>query len=703
MDVTKGQQVFWALLILLVTAEETFASRVTIRTHGDLWAGTNSDIDLTLRIISLSGSTRNIYCDFPCERSDWCLRRSEDTAPCDDFNGILKSVTVRSHGGGPHPSWRVDWVKVSDGGRDYILQFDVWMDPGDYSTREVQVGIAPVMHSCLGRMKRMVNGSEKDTTEALCADNIATSSTTWVKMRPGDDSWIEFEAEWETSFQGPSSTDWPRPYYIDDHGIGVISAAVDWWLVRDGTNVMDGTVRCLDCGISKDSPKTSMHDCKKNVNMTVKPQHGDRLYFRVKSRNGGYVKIRNYDGTSNYIVNPPVYFSGREIAHTAHFTFDLNPPYHCSVLGSCTDNMLDRGKAITKDAHINLHWSGWRDDDSGISEYEYEVFMLAPTGEYLQERQPAIAGGKIGPNVTEMSIVLNETGVYSIVLTVEDSCGPDNGNFISARRFLIFDNSSTVEVDTSRHTMWVDSVGGSSTWQTDLQDSTGHGQKVVVKWPDHFYNHLHRHNKFLNPIDDHQLSSISSQYEERTGIPPETRSREEIPNVNGIVLFQTDWAVDHEGGRSLTGPPGNWTNVTDMITDRETFITAYVRPSDTGGLGKLVRCKLYKGRSRDVMITALTDYGWKDQNTVLNDVTDTEDAWRYSYLMTSCFWNRRDPYRRFDELAELPPPDPLTWLLRAGRNVFKTATSYFQDGGRSIGKATDQSKLVLTKSKNIDG
>ncbi|XP_078580629.1 uncharacterized protein LOC144864429 [Branchiostoma floridae x Branchiostoma japonicum] len=126
-----------------------------------------------------------------------------------------------------------------------------------------------------------------------------------------------------------------------------------------------------------------------------------------------------------------------------------------------------------------------------------------------------------------------------------------------------------------------------------------------------------------------------------------------------------------------------------QITDRETFITAYVRPSDTGGLGKLLRCKLYKGRSRDVMITALTDYGWKDQDTVLNDVTGTDDAWRYSYLMTSCFWNRRDPYRRFDVLAELPPPDPLTWLLRAGRDVYMTTASYFKNPGV---KATDSVK-----------
>eukprot|EP00058_Branchiostoma_floridae_P003028 XP_002588516.1 hypothetical protein BRAFLDRAFT_79471 [Branchiostoma floridae] len=595
MDVTKGKQVFWALLILLVTAEETFASRVTIRTHGDLWAGTDSDIDLTLSVISLSGSTRHIGCNFPCERSDWCEALSEDTTPCNDFNGILKSVAVKNSGGGTGPSWRVDW------GKDFTVSSVRRRMPRSslcedlclpYVGSETEAGVSTVKGidstlksvDCIHRSCVVISvlqlpyregsgvsaGAKTSGVEEASIHSITKLDTGGVVNELVDHG---PKAEWETSFQGPSSTDWPRQYYIDDHRIGVISAAVDWWLGRDGTNVMDGTVRCLDGGISKDSPKTSMHDCKKNVNMTVKPQHGDRLYFRVKSRNGGYVKIRNYDGTSNYIVNPPVYFSGREIAHTAHFTFDLNPPYHCSVLGSCTDNMLDRGTAITKDAHINLHWSGWRDDDSGISEYEYEVFMLASTGEYLQERQPAIAGGKIGPNVTEMSIVFNETGndkchiipgVYSIVLTVEDSCGPDNGNFISARRFLIFDNNSTVEVDTSGHSMWVDSGASSSTWLTDLQDSSGHWHKVVVKWPGHFYNHLHHHNKFLNPIKDHH-PPISSEYEERTGIPPETRSREEIPNVNGIVLFQTDWAVDHEGGRSLTGPPGNWANVTDMV------------------------------------------------------------------------------------------------------------------------------------------
>ncbi|XP_019621654.1 PREDICTED: uncharacterized protein LOC109467935 isoform X1 [Branchiostoma belcheri] len=84
------------------------------------------------------------------------------------------------------------------------------------------------------------------------------------------------------------------------------------------------------------------------------------------------------------------------------------------------------------------------------------------------------------------------------------------------------------------------------------------------------------------------------------------------------------------------------------------------------------------------MMTTLTDYGWKDQDTVMNVVTDADDVWRYSYLLDSCFWLREG--RHFDELAELPPPDPLTWLLQVGRNIYKTTCSYFKDAGKTTGQ-----------------
>ncbi|KAI8510730.1 hypothetical protein Bbelb_116460, partial [Branchiostoma belcheri] len=316
-----------------------------------------------------------------------------------------------------------------------------------------------------------------------------------------------------------------------------------------------------------------MQDCTENAMIPEEPQHGDRVYFTTKATNGGYVKLNNYDYSWTTRIRTH-YYIGREVSHSAHFTFDFHDPYHCSARGNCTDVMLERGQAITKNGSITLRWSGWRDDDSGIGEYEYEVFKLRPFGDMLGMRGLSPVPGQtgtVGAAATQASIYLTEPGVYSIVLTVEDGCGPNDGNFVITRRFLIYDDNSTVQADTSgHHPMWAESASNVTgrVWQTNLQDAFGNGPQVAVSWPDHFCNQFHKHNKFLNAIEEHP-SPILPGYEELTGQPPATRSREAIPNVNTILLFQTDWAVDHQGGRSLSSPPGNWQNVTDMTLQRQ--------------------------------------------------------------------------------------------------------------------------------------
>ncbi|XP_035673094.1 uncharacterized protein LOC118413674 [Branchiostoma floridae] len=147
--------------------------------------------------------------------------------------------------------------------------------------------------------------------------------------------------------------------------------------------------------------------------------------------------------------------------------------------------MLERGPAITKNGAITLCWSGWRDDDSGIAEYEYEVFKLRPFGDVLGMRGLApVAGqtGTVGAGATQASILLTEPGVYCIVLTVEDACGPNDGNVVIARRFLIYDDNSTVEADTSgHHPMWAESTSDvtGGVWQTNLQDAMDNGPQVI--------------------------------------------------------------------------------------------------------------------------------------------------------------------------------------------------------------------------------
>ncbi|XP_078578583.1 uncharacterized protein LOC144863350 [Branchiostoma floridae x Branchiostoma japonicum] len=262
------------------------------------------------------------------------------------------------------------------------------------------------MQYCLGKLKRIVNGTEKDTVEADCNAPTATS-TSWTNLRLTA-STMQFEAEWETSFQ-PSRMPTP-PYYINMYSIGVIGASADWRMERGGRTIRQGTMMCKST--DHDSPNTSMQDCTKNVMIPEEPQHGDRVHFTAKASNGGYVKINNYDHISYTRINTR-YYTGREVSHSAHFAFDFHDPYHCSARGPCTGEMLERGPAFTKNGAISLRWSGWRDDDSGIGEYEYEVFKLRPFGDVLGMRGLApVAGqtGTVGAGATQANIQLTEPG-----------------------------------------------------------------------------------------------------------------------------------------------------------------------------------------------------------------------------------------------------------------------------------------------------
>ncbi|XP_078670248.1 uncharacterized protein LOC144910732 [Branchiostoma floridae x Branchiostoma belcheri] len=606
--------------------------------------------------------------------------------------------------------------------------------PDFNGTNCLSIQVPPEMAHCTG----LLIGAAGEVAEASCTDSTIAPSTVWTNLQQ-EATTVQLEVNWDTAFEEPSPFDWPEPYYIDDRKIGMTEASTDWWLERGTAGILNGSLTCQSYEdgstshvVSQDSPALSTHNCSRSHVISVTPQHGDRLYFTAKSRNGGYVKMRNYDGLSSYTVNPSVYYSGLEISRTAHFTFDFAPPYHCSVEGNCTDYMLDRGPAVTRNGTIRLRWSGWHDDDSGIRTYTYDIVRLRPCGDGLgmpgQEREceqesavrpnqtarPCVPGlngtengtslaglngtsegnitwgnctdvggndtaingtgtenattstpingtarenattstpqvnrrrireagvangnstanittqgentnttsgsngtdiisvgrnstgtnssvdgrnvtnggnvtevdvdrdvvyplnGSVGADIEQVDVTITEPGVYSVTLTVEDSTGPDVGTVITAQRFLIFDDNSTVEIDTSGTFPLLVTSAANDTgwlWQTNLHDDNNNDTKLQLTWAGHFFNKLHRDNNFLGAIVAHP-SNISTEYEETSGQPPMTRTREAIPNVHGIVLFQTAWGVDQQGGRSLTRPAGGWENVTDVMAEKQDF------------------------------------------------------------------------------------------------------------------------------------
>nr|XP_006818613.1 PREDICTED: uncharacterized protein LOC102807323 [Saccoglossus kowalevskii] len=431
------------------------------------------------------------------------------------------------------------------------------LDYGGYPNRICELNTSPIMQYCLGTLIQTTGDYRAD---ADCDDHVTAPTTVYTNIQPD-----RIQVEWHNSYTGPNAADWPQQYYVEDFKVGVISASYDWWVIRGETNVKSGIVTC-SIGYSQDNPHQAMHDCDVTGDIVFTFQHEDRFYFTAKARNGGYITIRNYDATSGYTINPKNYYTGVDVAHTADFTLDYQPPTHCTVTGSCSDHMLDRGPAITKTRDITVQYIGWHDDLSGILRYEYEVYKMQAYGDVLGYRSiPPVMSGQVDPPAKQFTITLNDPGVYCVMLTVDDVAG----NHIRARRFLIFDDVNGVNT-TDQFPIWVDSAAENTThiWQTDLQDSNNTGPQIVLQWPGHFYNWFHREHKFLNAIEDNS-PPLTPDYEEVTGQPPTTRSREAIPNVNAIVRFEVNYGIDHQGGRTITSSSENWRDVDNIKVEKQ--------------------------------------------------------------------------------------------------------------------------------------
>ncbi|XP_078574183.1 uncharacterized protein LOC144860694 [Branchiostoma floridae x Branchiostoma japonicum] len=90
--------------------------------------------------------------------------------------------------------------------------------------------------------------------------------------------------------------------------------------------------------------------------------------------------------------------------------------------------------------------------------------------------------------------------------------------------------------------------------------------RITLKWPGRYRNLFHHQHKLLAAIEPYD-PPISTGYEEVTGLPPEERSLQAIPNAHGITKVETAFAVDHDGGRTITTPPNTWTTVPDVTAE----------------------------------------------------------------------------------------------------------------------------------------
>ncbi|XP_069134689.1 uncharacterized protein [Argopecten irradians] len=217
------------------------------------------------------------------------------------------------------------------------------------------------------------------------------------------------------------------------------------------------------------------------------------------------------------------------------YWYDDAPPEHCLEHSSCGTEPLDTTSRILTSQDFTVTFTGWDDSSpvpgnpkfaSGI--HTYVVNEVKESGpDFLDIGMtpviPAVQKEKLSPANISIPSNLPNPALYAIVLEVMDVAN----NVRQARRFVMFDNSSTVK---ARDDKILYSTTASR--KTNHKWQTNHGQ-ICYSWTDKYYNDKFHTLTLLNPIRNDSHGLISGVYEQTTGILPVSGTE----NVHGITRF----------------------------------------------------------------------------------------------------------------------------------------------------------------------
>lgn len=291
-----------------------------------------------------------------------------------------------------------------------------------------------------------------------------------------------------------------------------------------------------------------------------------RLCLVYKTSSGGFMKYQDF---SNAESSPIIYNRVNE-SNEVCVNFDSSSPKHCSEEATCKRKqepiILIPGR-LTRMANVNVEISGWVDpfplrpnQASGIKSYTVTIHDTKEIDKNtLIMDEKSIQTHNLLLNDSVRIILPREPALYGISLEVLDNAG----NVKSARRFVMFDNSSEIRINGENH-LKLDSASLQTnfTWQT-------HRGNSCISWKDRYYNSYNREHNLLRKIqiDDHGL--YNGVYEQESG----TLSVSGTPNVFGIISFYYSW---YKGKRAMSrqvqvpGFPVQWFCVDFDVKDGDT-------------------------------------------------------------------------------------------------------------------------------------
>ncbi len=301
-----------------------------------------------------------------------------------------------------------------------------------------------------------------------------------------------------------------------------------------------------------------------------------RFELRTVTNAGGYLDILDLD-------SPPSsqrhYYTAVPTISTVTMVIDTQAPTHCSFVSTTNclsdQDILSLSGDIVTINEIIASWGGWIDNPSGIEQYDISVHYLELYNGYLMEgallhsNQTSQTGQTSYTDVT----ILPREGPYSFILRSHDIAG----NVRIARRTLLFDVNSTVEINPSVPLLVTSAVPSTDyTWHNSTQCN------ITVSGVGHFFNTNLRDVNYLAPLANYSMDGeVGVAYDQP--LAKGRYPREGVSNALGIVELNYDVIVDRVGGNhsnSVT-PPAIFPFQTGDIGIQSVVIDTEIRDGDS--------------------------------------------------------------------------------------------------------------------------
>ncbi|XP_070573549.1 uncharacterized protein [Ptychodera flava] len=294
----------------------------------------------------------------------------------------------------------------------------------------------PSIDNCIVTVK---NTNTREEKESPCSSSNTMPETVYVKDR----SMTDVSVSWSTHFNPAEGQTYPtKPYYVEDFNVGVVDSSAQFTFQQPGLADVSNSYHCWT-NFGNDNPISTRQSCQNDFTSTVQSvKDNSSLIVGVSAVNGGFIRMLIEFWGFSFDRNE--YYHGRRFSMIARFVYDLEAPYHCSLKpgSTCLDKMLDIGVGYTNQSAININWSGWMDDISGVEKYEIEIFPSVPGNGTLGCSPNADESQTFNKDVTSVTVNLHEPDVYCVLLVVSDKA--ENHRY--AMRYLLFDDQYTVDI-----------------------------------------------------------------------------------------------------------------------------------------------------------------------------------------------------------------------------------------------------------------